>query len=84
MKKYGLLSVVFALILSPRPMPAPAQTQADRDAARRDLCVILDVSGSMNEERKFVNVQDYLEEEVIDGLLRTGDSFTLITFGNAA
>jgi Mg-chelatase subunit ChlD len=84
MKKYGLLSAVFALILSLGLMPVSAQTQADRDAAKRDLCVILDVSGSMNEERKFVNVQDYLEKEVIDGLLQTGDSFTLITFGNAA
>ncbi|MDR1375050.1 MAG: VWA domain-containing protein [Treponema sp.] len=82
MQKRRLLSAVFILILFPGLMPA--QTQADRDAAKRDLCVILDVSGSMNEERKFVNVQDYLEEEVIGGLLQTGDRFTLITFGDSA
>ncbi|MDR1211067.1 MAG: VWA domain-containing protein [Spirochaetaceae bacterium] len=61
-----------------------AQTQADRDAARRDVYVILDVSGSMNTDRKFPNVIDYIEKEVLDGLLKTGDTFTLITFGDTA
>jgi Mg-chelatase subunit ChlD len=84
MKKCGLFFAVFTLTLAWRPVPASAQTQADRDAAKRDVCVILDVSGSMNEERKFSNVQDYLEKEVIDGLLQTGDAFTLITFGDSA
>ncbi|MDR2021219.1 MAG: VWA domain-containing protein [Treponema sp.] len=82
MKKCALLSAVFVLILFPALVPA--QTQPGQDAAKRDIWVILDVSGSMNEERKFVNVQDYLEEEVIGGLLQTGDSFTLIAFGNSA
>ncbi|MDR1177604.1 MAG: VWA domain-containing protein [Spirochaetaceae bacterium] len=61
-----------------------AQTQADRDAAKRDVYVILDVSGSMNTDRKFPNVIDYIEKEVLDGLLKTGDTFTLITFGDTA
>ncbi|MDR2185129.1 MAG: VWA domain-containing protein [Treponema sp.] len=79
MKRYRLLPAMLVLILFPGP--APAQS---RDAAGRDLCVILDVSGSMNEERKFINVQDYLEAEINGGLLRPGDRFTLITFGDSA
>jgi hypothetical protein len=76
-----LLFAVLAFVLSG---PVFAQTQADRDAARRDLYVILDVSGSMRTEQKFSNVIEYLEREVLDGLLKTGDSFTLITFGDTA
>jgi Mg-chelatase subunit ChlD len=62
----------------------PAQTQEDRDAAKRDVVVILDISGSMNENGKFANVKEYLNTEVFDGLLKNGDDFTLITFGNSA
>jgi Mg-chelatase subunit ChlD len=83
MKNCKPLFMAFILILF-RGMPVSAQTQAGRDAAKRDLCVILDVSGSMNEERKFNNVQKYLEEEVINDLLQIGDTFTLITFGDSA
>jgi len=61
-----------------------AQTQADSDAGRREFFVILDVSGSMNQQNRFNNVQDYLDREVVDGLLKNGDNFTLITFGEGA
>ncbi|MDR1428946.1 MAG: VWA domain-containing protein [Spirochaetaceae bacterium] len=61
-----------------------AQTSADRDAARRDVYVMLDVSGSMNTEEKFPHVIDYIEREVLDGLLKTGDTFTLISFGDTS
>jgi Mg-chelatase subunit ChlD len=60
------------------------QTQADRDASRRDVFVILDVSGSMVNQNKFSNVREYLNKEVIDGLLKNGDTFSLITFGDYA
>ncbi|MDR1625800.1 MAG: VWA domain-containing protein [Spirochaetia bacterium] len=62
----------------------PAQTRAEGEAAKNDVVVILDVSGSMNENGKFTNVKEYLNTEVFDGLLQSGDNFTLITFGAAA
>ncbi|MDR2142874.1 MAG: VWA domain-containing protein [Treponema sp.] len=61
-----------------------SQTQADRDAPKRDVFVILDVSGSMINQNKFSSVQEYLSGEVIDGLLKNGDTFSLITFGDYA
>ena len=66
-----------------------SQTQADQnhvspDTKRRDFVVILDVSGSMEEENRFVNVKNYLDREVIDGLLKNGDDFTLVLFGTNA
>ena len=48
---------------------------------KRNVFVILDVSGSMTEQDRFTNVQDYLETEVINSFLRDGDDFTLVTFG---
>jgi hypothetical protein len=62
----------------------PAQTRTEGDSIKRNVVVILDISGSMNEQGKFANVKEYLNTEVFDGLLQTGDSFTLITFGNTA
>jgi Mg-chelatase subunit ChlD len=61
-----------------------AQTQADRNAAKRDVYVVLDVSGSMIGEGKFPNVKEYLEREIFEDLLKTGDTFTLIGFGDSA
>jgi len=61
-----------------------AQTQADRDAERRDVFIILDVSGSMNQDEKFPRVMEYINTEVFDNLLKPGDSFTLISFGTLA
>ena len=61
-----------------------AQTQADLNAAKREIFVILDVSGSMNEQNRFTNVQDYLDREVVDVLLKNGDDFNLVTFGEGA
>ncbi len=75
----AVLLIVFFGIL-----PCAAQTAADREAAKRDVFLILDVSGSMNEGGKFGNVKDYLEKDVFGDLVKTGDSFTLITFGNTA
>jgi uncharacterized protein with von Willebrand factor type A (vWA) domain len=65
-------------------LPVFSQTQADKDAEKRDVFVILDISGSMIQQNKFTNVQDYLSREVINGLLKNGDNFTLITFGDSA
>ncbi|MDR1389024.1 MAG: VWA domain-containing protein [Treponema sp.] len=77
-------TIVFALAAS-LAGALYAQTSLDPvDAARRDVFVILDVSGSMEEQNKFPNVQAYLEGEVVNGLLKTGDHFTLITFGDSA
>ncbi|MDR2314023.1 MAG: VWA domain-containing protein [Spirochaetaceae bacterium] len=60
------------------------QTPEDRNASRRDIFVILDVSGSMAEEDKFTHVQNYLDNEFINGLVQNGDTFTLVTFGDNA
>jgi Mg-chelatase subunit ChlD len=60
------------------------QTQVDRDASKREVFVILDISGSMINQNKFSNVKEYLNREVIDGLLKNGDTFSLITFGDYA
>ena len=65
-------------------LPIFAQSQADLDAKKRDLIVILDVSGSMEDENKFANVKNYLDREVIDKLLKNGDDFTLVLFGTTA
>jgi hypothetical protein len=73
--------IVLALFLA---LPVFSQTQAGSDAQKRDVFVILDISGSMNQQDKFTNVQDYLDREVISGLLKNGDNFTLITFGDSA
>ncbi|MDR0402819.1 MAG: VWA domain-containing protein [Treponema sp.] len=64
--------------------PLFCQTRTDRDAPRRDIFVILDVSGSMVNQNIFSNVQEYLNREVVDGLIKDGDTFSLITFGDYA
>jgi Mg-chelatase subunit ChlD len=79
MKKFLIPTFVLVLTLS-----LFSQTQEDRDAPRRDVFVILDVSGSMINQNKFSNVREYLNREVIGGLLKNGDTFNLITFGDYA
>jgi hypothetical protein len=79
--KIRALLVVFVFVLTDIVL---AQTQADRNAVKRDVYLVLDVSGSMNGERKFLNVKEYLEREVFGNLLKTGDTFTLISFGDSA
>jgi hypothetical protein len=54
---------------------------AQADAPNRSILVILDVSGSMNDQNRFTNVQDYLDTEIIDKFIEYGDVFTLVTFG---
>ena len=77
------VAVIFvALLLFVTNVTLFAQNQAD--ANRREVYVVLDVSGSMNNENRFNNVQDYLEREVVDTLLQTGDDFNLIIFGEGA
>lgn len=75
---------IFGFFLLLAGIPLGAQTQAEGGAGRQDVVVILDISGSMNENGKFTNVKEYLNTEVLDGLLKTGGNFTLITFGNTA
>jgi Mg-chelatase subunit ChlD len=82
--KVRLFFAVFALYLFAGLFSVSAQTAADRNAAKRDIYVMLDVSGSMNTESKFDNVISYIETEVLDGLLKIGDNLTLISFGNTA
>jgi hypothetical protein len=79
MKKLALSAFLLLIALS-----GFSQTQADRDAPKRDVFVILDVSGSMTQQSRFTNVQDYLDREVVNGLLKNGDNFTLVTFGDSA
>lgn len=45
---------------------------------------MLDVSGSMNQGGVMRDVRTYLEKEVLRSMARTGDSFTLILFGEGA
>jgi len=54
---------------------------AQAEASNRSILVILDVSGSMNDQNKFTNVQDYLDTEIIDKFIEYGDVFSLVTFG---
>jgi len=54
---------------------------AQADALNRSILVILDVSGSMNDQNRFTNVQDYLDTEIIDKFIEYGDTFSLVTFG---
>jgi len=54
---------------------------AQADASNRSILVILDVSGSMNDQNRFTNVQDYLDTQIIDKFIEYGDVFTLVTFG---
>jgi hypothetical protein len=79
MKKLFVPAFILLFVLS-----GFSQTQVDRDAPKRDVFVILDVSGSMEEQSRFTNVQDYLDREVVSGLLKNGDNFTLVTFGDSA
>jgi Mg-chelatase subunit ChlD len=79
MKKLALSAFLVLIALS-----GFSQTQADKDAPKRDVFVILDVSGSMTQQSRFTNVQDYLDREVVNGLLKNGDNFTLVTFGDSA
>jgi hypothetical protein len=58
--------------------------QTGTDAPKQDVFVILDVSGSMVNRNIFPNVREYLDKEVIGELLKNGDTFTLITFGDYA
>jgi len=48
----------------------------------RKVVLVLDVSGSMNEGKKFVAVQSYIEQDLFPNLLKPNDQFTLILFGN--
>jgi len=80
--RHVILSALFAFTLLSGPAELPAQT-APSDGAK-DVFVILDVSGSMNEQGKFVQIKKYLEKDVVESLLENGDFFGLILFGNTA
>jgi hypothetical protein len=81
MKKPSPLFIALGLLLLVANISIFAQTQAGSDTDRREVFVILDVSGSMNQQNRFANVLDFLDTEIVDTLLRDGDVFTLITFG---
>jgi hypothetical protein len=75
----GALAVLF---LAGTPLFAQEESAlAAESFTKRNVFVILDVSGSMQGQHKFTNVQDYLDREVIGKLLKDGDIFTLVTFG---
>ena len=84
MKNRRIAFLAAALILFIAGPSFFAQSEADQDANRREFIVILDVSGSMKDDNKFNNVKDYLDREVIDSLLKNGDDFTLVLFGEGA
>ncbi|MFQ3620469.1 MAG: vWA domain-containing protein [Spirochaetales bacterium] len=48
----------------------------------RRLVLLLDVSGSMNEEGRFISVLKYVEEDLFPKTLKNNDTFTLILFGD--
>jgi len=81
MKKHIRIAGVAVLFLAGASLFAQANAAPENADPRRNLFVILDVSGSMVQQDRFINVQDYLETEVIDGLVKNGDDFTLVTFG---
>ncbi len=49
-----------------------------------DVVVAVDVSGSMRSQGVFADVQAYLENDLVRPLLKPGDRFTLIVFGERA
>ncbi len=51
-------------------------------AENQKVVLVLDVSGSMNEGRKFQAVKSYIERDLFPNLLRPNDQFTLVLFGN--
>ena len=51
-------------------------------AGEKDIVLILDVSGSMNEEGKFQAVKSYLERDIFARVVGPGDRVTLVLFGN--
>jgi Mg-chelatase subunit ChlD len=51
-------------------------------AENRKVVLVLDVSGSMNEGKKFQAVQSYIEKDLFPSLIQPNDQFTLILFGN--
>lgn len=51
-------------------------------AENRNVVLVLDVSGSMNEGKKFQAVQSYVARDLFPNLLQPNDQFTLILFGN--
>jgi hypothetical protein len=74
-----LLGIVFCLSLG-----AQAGGNAAGSLEKKDVYIILDVSGSMNKAAKFANVKLYVENDIFRNLLKIGDRLTLITFGNTA
>ncbi len=77
MKKYTLLlCLIFCTLLNGFGLFAQSEPN--------DVYIILDISGSMNADNKFSNVKEYLKRDVFDSYLHTGDSVTLIEFGNTA
>jgi hypothetical protein len=84
MKYRRFQSIAIGLLLFVAGSSLFAQSQADRDAKRREIVVILDVSRSMESDNKFTNVMDYRNREIVDGLLKNGDDFTLVVFGTGA
>ena len=77
-----LLTIIVAVSFLSEPSYLSAQTQPKAEG--KDVFVILDISGSMNEQGKFLTIKQYLEKDVIGNLLETGDFFGLILFGNTA
>ena len=78
MKRTNFL--IAALVLFTQVLPA--QTKDAAPGGKRDVFIVLDVSGSMNVENRFNNVRDYLEKDVVGSILTTGDSLTLVEFGD--
>lgn len=81
-KNISILSGLAALLIAGTSLFAQEGTALEAGSfSKRHLYIILDVSGSMQDEHKFSNVQDYLASEVIGNFLKDNDDFTLVTFG---
>ncbi|GAB1483546.1 hypothetical protein MASR2M78_23620 [Treponema sp.] len=76
------LAMAFITLILLQPLFISAQDLAGNRP--NDVVVALDISGSMQKHGVFQDVKAYIEKEFLRSLLKKGDRFTLITFGEEA
>ncbi len=77
-------AAVFGLLAAAAGFAQDTQAPASATRKPNDVVVAVDVSGSMSSKSVFTDVKTYLEGELVRPLLKPGDRFTLIVFGERA
>lgn len=73
---------VFAVLMLVLWLQSPA-VEGTEAAKAKDIAIVLDVSGSMEENWIIDDVRTWLLKELVQKRLATGDRFTLIAFGSS-